>query len=411
MEMEEKNKKHKLGLIFKGSSILVKFSVLMIVLFLIYQIGFDEGLRKAEPEVIYRDMPDIEADMSLFWEAWRIFRENYLYQEEISDQKMLYGAIKGIMGSAKDPYTQFLEPEQAEKFEEDLEGVFGGVGIEIGIRNGQLTIIAPLKGTPAEKAGLLSGDKILKVDETFTADLDLNEIVKIIRGQKGTKVILTILRDDWDAPKEIEIIRDTIVIPTLDFEMKDDKIAYIQLYNFNQAAVFKFYKTALSLRLKRANGIVLDLRNNAGGYLEVAVRLAGFFLKEGEVVVRERSRSGQEKEFKARGPSLLADLPIVVLINEGTASASEILAGALRDNRQVKLIGEKTFGKGTVQEIKDLRDGSKVKISIAEWVLPKGEIIDKKGLIPDIEIELTEEDRKQDKDPQLEKALEIIKEL
>ena len=374
-----------------------------------YFLGFQGGLQKAEPQIIYKDNPEIAADFSLFWKTWEVFKESYVYNKDLSDQKMLYGAIAGMISSAKDPYSVFLEPNDAKKFEEDLSGNFGGIGAEIAIRNNQLMIVAPLKDTPAERAGLKSGDKIIKIDETFSNTLTtVEEAVKIIRGPEGTTVVLSILREEWESSKEISIVRGIISVPTLDWEIKENKIAYIQLYNFNENAPLAFYKAALPVILSGSRGLILDLRNNPGGYLEVAVNIAGWFLNSGDIVVREEFSSGEEESFKAQGNSALVNLPTVILVNQGSASASEILAGALRDLRHLKLIGETTFGKGTVQELKRFKDGSEMKISVAQWLLPNGDAIDKKGLTPDIEVKLTEEDTKAGRDPQLDKAMEVL---
>ena len=375
-----------------------------------YILGFQSGVHNVEPKTIYKDNPEIAADFSLFWKAWDTFKQSYLHSKDITDQDMLYGAIAGLVSSGKDPYTVFLKPSDASKFEQDLSGNFGGIGAEIDIRNGQLMIVAPLKDSPAQQAGLKSGDKIMKIDDTLSNTLTtVEEAVKLIRGLKGTTVLLTILRDGLTSAKEISIVRDNITIPTLDWEMKPDNIAYIELYNFNENASLAFYKAALPIIFSGAKGIILDLRNNPGGYLEVAVNIAGWLLKNGDVVVKEEFSSGAQEILKAEGNSALVDLPMVVLVNNGSASASEILAGALRDNRQIKIIGETTFGKGTVQELRKFDDGSEMKVSIAQWLLPNDATIDKIGITPDIIVELTQADSDAGKDPQLEKAMEIIK--
>lgn len=375
-----------------------------------YSLGFQGGLHNAKLKIIYKDNPEIAADFSLFWKAWDVFKQNFIHSKDITDQDMLYGAVAGMISAGKDPYTVFFKPSDASKFEEDLSGNFGGIGAEIDIRDNQLMIVSPLKNSPAEEAGLKSGDKIIKVNDTFSDTLaTVEEAVKIIRGTKGTTVVLTILRDDWTLPKEISIVRDTITVPTLDWEMKPNNIAYIQLYNFNENASLAFYKAALPILLSGTKGIILDLRNNPGGYLDAATNIAGWFLSSGDVVVKEEFGSGDQEVLKAEGNSALVDLPMVILVNGGSASASEILAGALRDNRHIKIIGETTFGKGTVQELKKFDDGSEMKVSIAQWLLPNGETIDKKGITPDIVVKLTEEDANAKKDPQLDKAMEIIK--
>ncbi|MEK7549327.1 MAG: S41 family peptidase [Patescibacteria group bacterium] len=379
-----------------------------------YNYGYLKGIENPKI-VIVRGVTDLEKgkeegiDFSVFWEAWQMIKDKYVKADELDSQNLVYGAVRGLIGSLEDQNSVFMEPSDAKKFNEDIAGEFSGIGAEIGIRNDQLVIIAPLKETPAEKAGLKPMDKILKIGDKSTDGLIVDEAVKLIRGLKGTTVILTVLRQNWDKPKEIPIIRDTIQIPTLDWEIKDDNIAYFRLYNFYEQAPLLFYQAVVKTSLSAPKGIILDLRNNPGGYLEASVNLAGWFLEKGEIVVSEKFRSGEKQDFKSYGSGFLKDLPIVVLINEGSASASEILAGALRDNRGVKLIGKKSFGKGTVQELQTLKDGSMVKITVAYWLLPKGHQIEKNGLVPDYEVDLTEEDIKAEKDPQLEKAIEVLK--
>jgi len=402
--------------IFKNRYFIIGISVVTVVALAGggYYFGYQQGTKKPQTVVI-RGVANLEEgkleaiDFSLFWDAWRALKEKYVEADKIDNQTLLYGAISGLFGSLKDPNSVFFPPTDAKKFNEDISGEFGGIGAEIGTRNDQLVVIAPLKNTPAERAGLRPLDKILKVDETDVANLAPEEAVKFIRGEKGTTVVLTILRNGWDKPKEISIVRDTIQIPTLDWEIKDGNIAYIHLYNFYEKAPFLFYQAAVEIIFKNPKGIVLDLRNNPGGYLDAAIDLAGWFLKPGEIVVSEEFRSDQKQVFTSYGNGVFKDIPIVILINEGSASASEILAGALRDNRAVKLIGKKSFGKGTVQELEPLKDNSMIKITIAHWRMPAGQLIEKNGLDPDYEVNLTDEDLKANRDPQLEKAMEILK--
>ncbi len=350
------------------------------------------------------------ADFSLFWDAVKALKDNYYGIHKISDQDIVYGAIKGAVQSTGDPYTVFFTPSNAKKFNEDLSGSFGGIGAEIGIRNNQLTVIAPIKGNPAEKAGLKTGDQILKIDDTIvTSDLSVDEAVNLIRGPIDTKVKLMVMRNGWKAAKEFDITRKTIHIPTLDWKMVNGNIAYIQLYNFSANASSLFYEAALSALLQGARGVVLDLRGDPGGFLEVATDIAGWFLPRGDVVVKEKLRSGDENILRANGNAALTHMPVVVLIDGGSASASEILSGALRDDRSIKLIGEKTFGKGSVQEVQTLKDGSSLKVSIAEWLTPDGHTINKIGLQPDIQVPITDQNTKEGKDPQYDKAIEIIK--
>lgn len=372
-----------------------------------YYYGVSQQKEMPPPET--ETTSDLDADFSLFWQAIRTIKGNYVNIGDVSDQDLLYGAIEGVVGSLNDPYSSFLKPSDAQKFEEDIRGSFGGIGAEIGIRKNQLIIVAPLKGNPAEQVGLKAGDKILKVDDTETAGLTVEEAVKLIRGDEGASVRLLILRDTWDEAKEFEITRAIVIVPTLDWEIKDGNVLYIHLQSFNSNANSLLYEAVLSGLLKGADGMVLDLRNNPGGFLDVAIRLAGWFVERGEVVVKEKFADGTNKDFIARGNGALKDFPVVVVVNEGSASASEILAGALRDLRNIKLVGEKTFGKGTVQELENLKDGSVVKISIAEWLTPNGNVINKKGLTPDFEVTMTDKDVENKRDPQLEKAMELLK--
>jgi len=379
-----------------------------------YQYGFEKGIENPKTLIIKgvnnleEGMPE-GIDFNVFWQAWQIIKDKYVYVEQVDNQKLVYGAISGLLNSLGDSYTVFMPPADAKKFGEDISGEFSGIGAEIGIRNNQLLIIAPLKNSPAEKAGLRAGDKIFKINSTSTEGLIVDEAVKLIRGKEGTTVILTIMRNSWDNPKEFKIVRQIIQIPTVDWEIKENKIAYFSLHNFYENAPFLFYRAVIDTIFSNPKGIILDLRNNPGGYLEAAVNIAGWFLDANDLVVSEEFRSGSKEEFKASGNGYLKDLPIVILINEGSASASEILAGALRDNRGAKLVGKKSFGKGTVQELAGLKDGSQIKVTVAHWITPNGQIIEKNGLTPDYEVNITDEDIESGNDPQLAKALEIIR--
>ena len=387
-----------------------------------FYLGKAEGEKLVIKGVINRDLGQPNGvDFSLFWNAWVKIQDKYVDKEELDYQNMVYGAISGMVESLGDPYTIFLPPEESKIFLEDISGSFEGVGMEIGIRNNQLTAIAPLENTPAQKAGLRPGDKILEVDGVSTANITLEQVVKLIRGPKGTEVVLTISREAWDKPKEIKIIRGVIKIPILKWELlastgkaggRDDNIAYIKIYHFSENADFEFRNAATEILNSPAEKIILDLRNNPGGYLEVAVDIAGWFLERGDVVAIEDFGGKEENiEYKAKGNAKFLDYPMIVLINQGSASGSEILAGALRDNRDIKLVGEASFGKGSVQELERLPGASSLKITIAKWLTPNGELITDVGLMPDIEVEMTEEDYEKDRDPQLNKAIEIIKEI
>ncbi len=388
-------------------------SIFLISLFLIggvFTLGLFIGISNGKSQCPVCQPQDL--DFSLFWEAYGKLKEEFVNPEKFNTQKIIYGAISGMVKSLDDPYTVFFPPEETKRFMEDVQGAFEGVGMEIGTRKGQLQVIAPLEGTPAQKAGLRAGDKIIKVGDTSTSDLTVDEAVNLIRGPKGSEVTLTVFRDAWDESKEIKIVRELIAVSSLKWEMKDDNIAYIRLYHFSEKANSDFRTAAVEILASPAQKIVLDLRNNPGGYLEVAQEIAGWFLKKEQVVVIEDFGEGKEKkEYKSRGNASFSEYPIVILTNQGTASASEILAGALRDNRSTLIIGEKSFGKGSIQELEELREGSSLKITIAKWLTPNGKGLTDVGLEPDIKVEITDEDYKQEKDPQLDKAIEVIKEI
>jgi len=352
----------------------------------------------------------ISSNFSLFWDAVRVIKNKYYQPEKIEDKQLVYGAIQGAMNSVDDPYTTFFEPSDAKKFEEDIQGSFGGIGAEIGMRDGQLVIIAPLKGNPAEKVGLKAGDQILKVDDEFTNKMTIEDAVKQIRGEEGTEVTLLIMREGWKEAKEFDVTRAHIEVPTIEYEMKENKIGYVRLYSFNGNAPSEFFKASADLLIKSPRGLILDLRNNSGGYLEVANNLAGWFLERGDVITKEKFRSGDSREFTANGNGAWRKVPVVVLANGGSASASEILIGAIKHHHpNSTVVGKTTFGKGTVQEIETLEDGSKVKVSVAEWLTPTGKSINDNGIDPDVEIEIPD-DVEEGEDPQMKKALEIIKE-
>jgi carboxyl-terminal processing protease len=350
-----------------------------------------------------------DADVSILWQTIALLKQNYYDIKNVSDQDLIYGAAAGAANAVGDPYTVFFKPSDAQNFSNNLNGNFGGIGAEIGIQDGTIVIIAPLKDNPAEAAGIKSGDEIMKINASSTAGMTVDEAVALIRGPIGSSVTLSIMRSGWKAPHDFKIARANIVVPTLDWKILPGNIAYFQLYNFNANANILFYNDALSALMQGAKGMVLDLRDDPGGYLDVAQEIAGWLLNRGDLVVRERMRDGSETVLRANGNAALAQMPIVVLVNGGSASASEILAGALRDDRGVKLVGEQTFGKGSVQELENLPDGSELKVSIAEWLTPKGYTINHIGLKPDYIVPLTDADVAAKKDPQLDKALQILK--
>lgn len=386
--------------------LLMTFSFLLGVFFgsgFIRQIG----PFKIKPIIINKETgKPSEIDFALFWEAWNSLEKNYA--GEVDYQKMLYGAIKGTSESLGDPYTVFYDPTESKEFLEEINGSFSGIGIEVAIRNKELVVIAPLSGTPADKAGLRAKDKILKIDEKETSGMTIDEAVKKIRGQQGTEVTLLVQRGN-DEPKEYKIKRDIIKVESVKLDYKESngkKIAIITLSKFDSDVVDRFNKAVEDILINQPSGIILDLRGNPGGYLEKAVDIASEFL-DGGVITQEESKNGEKKDYNATQNGRLTKQPLVVLINSGSASASEIVAGALKDRKRGTVVGEKSFGKGSVQAVFNLEKGV-LKITVAKWLTPGGKNINNEGIEPDIKKELTEDDILNDKDPQLDEALKIF---
>ena len=354
------------------------------------------------------DSIDDQFDISLFKKVWTTIEEDYI-EQPISREDLFYGSLQGLVKGLKDPYSVFLKPELAKKFLDDVSGSFEGVGIEIGIKEDRLTIIAPLDYTPAFRAGLRSGDKIYAIDGKGTLGMGLDEVVHLIRGEKGTEVVLTILRKPEKNTRDVAIIRDTIDIKSVSWELKgeNDKIAYIKITHFSDDTWSDFQNIAQVALASNPQGLILDLRNNPGGYMDTAVNIAGYWLGR-KVVVIARDAKNQEKEYKSSGPQYFNDLSTIVLVNQGSASASEILAGALQDYQKATILGEQTFGKGSVQELKNLADGSALKLTIANWYTPLNRSFNEDGIAPDVEVKITEDDYLEKKDPQMIRALEIF---
>lgn len=344
-----------------------------------------------------------DVDFSLFWDVWRMVEQQYVDQP-VTDEDLYYGALQGLVWGLGDPYSTFFTPEMAEEFAQELEGSFFGIGAEIGLDDsGSIVVIAPLPGTPADVAGVKAGDHILFVDDNDTAGMTVNEAVQLIRGDKGTKVVLTMYREGTAEPFDIEIERDEISIDSVTWEVRDDGIAVITVTMFNEDTVRLFDKAVKEIADAGSKKLILDLRNNPGGYLDGAVTLGGYWI-DGQTVVVEEVR-GERQEFPADGPNKLADIPTVVLVNGGSASASEILAGALQDLNKAELIGEQTFGKGSVQEYHELPDGSAIKITVARWLTPLGRSIEEEGIAPDQVITPSEN---AEEDPQLDAAVRFL---
>ncbi len=363
-----------------------------------------------------------EIDFNQFWELWKMLQLRYY--EDTNEEQMFYGALKGLAESMGDPYTSYFEPKSAKEFSDSIKGEFEGIGAEIGIRNNQLQIVAPLPDTPADRAGLRAGDAILQINGTSTANMSINYAVSLIRGPKDTEVTLNIGRIKktesvneltgeavvLEEPEIFDVVieRGLIQVDSVRFSWLEDNIAKIQITNFNEDTSREFKKAVDEILKKNPSGLILDLRNNPGGLLDRSISIAGEWTGN-QVVVVERRKGKIIDEFRGTGSGKLKNIRTAVLINEGSASASEIVAGALRDYGLATLIGTKTFGKGSVQDYSEFNDGSAVKITIAEWLTPKGNSINNSGIDPDVAVEYTLENYNDNIDPQLDKAVEFIK--
>ncbi len=342
-----------------------------------------------------------------FWEVWRMLQDKY-YRQPIDDGELFYGALRGLASGLEDPYTAFFDPKDAEDFQISLDGKFSGIGAEIGMKEGRVSIVAPLPDTPADQAGLKPGDMIISVDGDETNGWTIEQAVTKIRGEKGTEVILGIFRPDTEEPPfDVPIIRDEIKLISVREIPRDDGIAHISVNSFNADTRESFNAIIDDALAKNPKGIILDLRNNPGGFLDVALYLAGEWVGD-DIVVKERRQGVIFTELNGTGRHRLKGVPTVVLVNAGSASASEIVAGALQDYGLATIVGEQTFGKGSVQDYVTLDDGSAVKITIAEWLTPNERVINEIGLTPDVVIEPTEQDYEEGKDVQLEEAVKIL---
>lgn len=352
-----------------------------------------------------------EIDFSSFWQAWSVVESKFISSNNgdgLNNQAMVYGAIQGMVKSLDDPYTVFFPPEESKMFQDEIRGDFGGVGMELGMKNEILTVVSALKDTPAYRVGIKSGDKIVEIDGESTSGITVDKAVNKIRGEKGTKVNLTISREGEGELLKFPIIRDTIVIPTIDSEIKDGGIYVIKLYNFSATSSNVFKEELRKFVYSGNNKLILDLRGNPGGYLEAAVDISSWFLPAGKVVVQEKFGSGELTDYRSKGYNIFKDLPMIILVDKGTASASEIVAGALQEHGVAKLVGETTYGKGSVQELVQITKDTSLKVTIAKWLTPNGKSISKEGLAPDYKVEFTKKDFDAGKDPQMDKAIELL---
>lgn len=388
------------------------FNVLALVLFFglglfvgRYMLAPGEAAVPASLQFVSVEDGERQLVFDTFWEAWDTLNAKFI--GELDEEKLFYGAVRGLVSAADDPYTVFSDPPTTKQFEETIEGSFSGVGIEIGVRNRVPTIIAPLPGSPADQAGLQAGDVIVKVDDTeITQEMTLDDLVRLIRGPKGSEVRLTVVHEDANEISEYTVVRDTIEIESVKLEIENG-IAHLTITNFNGDTAERFNAAARDILDANVRGIVLDVRNNPGGFLQASVDIASRFIPRGELVVTERGE--QEQQYVAKGNTNLADIPTVVLVNGGSASASEILAGALRDQLGTKVVGTQTYGKGSVQEFITFDDGSSLRVTIAKWFTPNGTSINEEGVTPDVEVK--NERETEDVDEQLDKAREELEKI
>ncbi len=389
-----------------------------------FAVGVFVGQRSATGIAFAERQAPEGVDMSPVWKAWQVIDEKFVpaavatstkistSTAEINEERV-YGMIQGLAGSLNDPYTFFLPPVENEMFSSDMSGSFEGVGMEIAIKNNVLTVVSPLKGSPAEAAGIQSGDLILKIDGIDTKGMDVSSAVQKIRGKGGTYVKLNLMREGWGEPKDFSVKRDVINVPIVTTKKMEGGVFVIEVRSFTSSSPHLF-REALREFIESGNTkLALDLRGNPGGYLDAAVAMASWFLPSGAVIVSE-DYAGHEPTVAHRslGYDIFnKNLRMVVLVDRGSASASEILADALRHYGIAKLVGTNTFGKGSVQELVDITPTTALKITVARWLGPDGEQIPLTGIAPDVEVKMDEEDVKEKRDPQMDKALEVLKSL
>lgn len=402
----------------------------ILIVFLAFLLGWKLGhtdvqikWQKYNPtvSVVSRDVPkNINLDFKLFWDTWDLLSKTYIDKKALDPNKLFYGAISGMVAAIGDPYTVFLPPQQQTSSKEELGGSFQGVGIELGFSKDtppRLLVISPLEGTPAKLAGIKPQDLIVKIDDKDTTGMSLPDAVKLIRGVKGTKINLTVFREGENDTRDFSLTRDTIIVKSVEVSYKQTisgkNIAIIKLARFGERTNSEWTQVVSDVISKNPSAVILDVRNNPGGYLESAVFILSEFLDGGDAVLQEDNQ-GTRTPYKVNRPGLLTKLPVEVLINKGSASASEIVAGALQDRKKSLLIGEKSFGKGTVQEAQELTGGTGIHITVAKWLTPNGRWVnDTGGFEPDVKVEPNKDDPAKDlpdsrQDPQLDKAIELL---
>lgn len=348
-----------------------------------------------------------DVDFSLYGQVWSILSQDFVNKDKLDAQQMFYGSLKGLVSSMNDPYTIFMDPKETKEFTNDMAGTFEGIGAEVALKNNSITIVAPLDGMPAQKAGLKAGDRILSVNGTSTEGLSTDATVRLIRGPKGTKVKLSIMRDGFSAAKTFEITRDVINVKSVKIEFRKDGLAVLRISSFGDDTLTLFEDAVKQIQAKKPKGLILDLRNNPGGYLDAAVAISSEWISSGRIVT-EKFSDGTLKNYESNGNGRLENIPTAVLVNGGSASASEIVSGALLDLKKGTIIGEKTFGKGSVQAVRELPDGSSVKVTVAKWLTPAGNSINDTGITPTVSVKLSADDFNKNLDPQLKKAVDVL---
>ncbi len=379
-----------------------------------FSIGKDHGEKNVpfDLAVVENKDGDKNVDFALFWDVWDLVKEKYVDHDQLKAEDMINGAINGMLSATGDPYTVFLDSEQFSALNEELNGSFEGIGAEVDMKDNIVTIVTPLEDSPAQKAGIRAGDKIVEIDGQTTSDMTIDEAVKKMRGPKGTELKLRIFRlnDGVGDTQEIVVLRDTIRLDSVRVSFLEGDIAQIKILQFGENTIREFNQAISDVMNHGSKAIIVDVRNNPGGILHTATVIASKFLPDNSVVVIEQDAQDKRTNLYTSGAHPFLDMPVVVLINEGSASASEILAGALRDHREdVVLIGKKSYGKGSVQELIPTSTTTAAKITVAKWLTPNGDQINKKGIDPDEVVEYTEENYKNNQDPQLDKAIEIVK--
>jgi carboxyl-terminal processing protease len=392
--------------------VLFGLPIVILTLFVGIYIGERQGIVSTSSGSDLGEIADSEEFQS-FWKVWRTLDEKFVTATSTTNQNKIYGAIQGLTASYGDPYTIFFPPVESKMFKDDIKGDFSGVGMEIGIKDKQLVVVAPMKDSPAERAGVKAGDLILSINGTSTASMNTDEAVKLIRGPKGTVVKISFLPDGSTKPIERSITRDTIKIPTLDITSKPGGITVISLYSFTAQSPDLFRDALRQFVVSGNHKLILDLRRNPGGYLDAAWDMASWFLPAGKPIVIE-DFGGNETPitYRSKGYNVFnKNLQMIILVDAGSASASEILAGALQEHGIAKLVGVKTFGKGSVQELVNITDDTSLKVTIARWMTPNGHNLSHDGLVPDYEVPVTEKDAEAKMDVQMEKAVQLLQAL